>query len=136
MRRGQGSIEYITVVMLMLLALLPIIYYSFQQVNSQSALQQADLAVYKLSSAADQAYVQGVGTQIPVVITIPDQVNLSASYITANEINLAVYTINSQTTSVFRTTLSNVSGYFTTNPGTYVFIVASTPSGVTVTPLY
>ncbi|MBI5636182.1 hypothetical protein HY993_04440 [Candidatus Micrarchaeota archaeon] len=134
-RKGQGSIEYLSVVLLMLLALLPIIYYSFQQVNSQSAIQQAELAVYKLSSAADAAYVQGVGTQIPVTITIPDGVNLSASYITANEINLAVYTQNSRTTSVFRTTLSNVSGYFTTNPGTYVFVVSSTPSGVTVAPL-
>ena len=70
-KKGQSSIEYVLIVGMILVALIPLFVYSINKVNSEIKIHQADDAVNTVANAANIVYSLGSGTKKFVQITIP-----------------------------------------------------------------
>lgn len=71
---GQAATEYIALVGVVLIVIIPILYYVNEQVVSNSRINQANDAVSILASAADSVYALGPGSVNYVWVTIPSGV--------------------------------------------------------------
>ncbi len=72
--RGQISIEYILLVGVILVVVIPLLYYSFSKTNTDIRYQQASDAVNALAKAADEVYSLGLGSRNYVWINPPEGV--------------------------------------------------------------
>ena len=89
--RAQLAIEYVIVIGIILIALIPIFYYSLTESSRVTRINQANDAVNTLARAADGVYSIGPGTRKYVWINMPGGVR---GYSLANKtvlINLFVF---------------------------------------------
>ena len=114
--KSQISIEYMTIVGIFFILMIPVIYFGVGELNNQIALAQADDAVRILKESADRVYALGPGSRIYSYITLPGSVD--DIYFQGKEIviNISVFGGSSQIT---RTTLANITGVLRKSKGTY-----------------
>ncbi len=127
--RGQNSVETIVILAVALVVLTAFLYFANSyliSVQQQRDFNDAYRAVKDLASTADWVYSQGIGAKKQVFIRIPPNVDASQTYVglpawaanetnvTANEINLRVYS-----TDVVGTSIANLRGSIPTASGGY-----------------
>ncbi|MEM3412059.1 MAG: hypothetical protein QW735_03095 [archaeon] len=133
--RAQIAIEYILLIGLTTLLLLPIIYFTLQTSQESTRLFQARNAVETLKKAADFVYDQGFGSKRTILVYFPPGLNWDKSYIgktatgqEVNEININAQT-SSGSTDVYETTKGPIYGYFPNSSGVFTFYAFYAPSG-------
>lgn len=115
-KRGQVSTEYLMIVGIVLLLLIPIFYISAQKVNNEVKVNQANDAVTSLARAVNVVYSLGPGTRRFIEITIPGAVESTEANGNLIQIKLHVF---GGTSDVYALTITNVSGYIPSEKGTY-----------------
>lgn len=111
--KGQIATEYIILVGILLVALIPVFYYTFSESSRTTRINQANYAVNSLASKAESVYALGTGSRDYVWISIPSGVK---SYSLNNgTIVLSFYNLG----DVLATTKANISGTIPVVAGTY-----------------
>ncbi len=138
MLRGQSSTEYLLVLSIVLVLLVPFIYYGYISSQESVRLLQARRAVESLANAADYVYTQGYGSRVTVNVILPGGIDFNNSYIgkpssagtevPSEEINLRLYT-QSGFTDVFKSTGEEVRGRWLNRSGPYFFTVYMAEDG-------
>ena len=125
-KRGQAGIEYIVLIGVLLVFLIPIVYYSLDQSSFQVKVSQIENALKRLTKASDSVYALGPGARDVVVITMPHGIE---------EIQIENYTINFKVSILGGIsdygfpTIANVTGTFPKTPGTYRILIIHEPTG-------
>ena len=117
--RGQVAFEYMVIVILVLLFLVPVwIYITNMQneTNTEFILSYSKLATKELTSSADLLYSQGPPAKISADIYIPS--NVQEIIIQNNSVIFKVYFKNT-ITDVFSTSDSQLNGSLPSNEGNY-----------------
>lgn len=79
--KGQVAYEYLAMISIVLVLLAPVSFYAFNASSTQKAFNEGELAVSKISTAAEFVYYQGEGAKQTVEVNIPESSNLEESYI-------------------------------------------------------
>lgn len=115
-KKGQVTTEYIAIVGIVLLLLIPIFYISAEKINNEVKVNQANDAVTSLSRAVNVVYSLGPGTRRIIEITIPGAVESTEVNGTLLQIRLHVF---GGTSDIYAMAMVNVSGYIPSERGTY-----------------
>ena len=75
--KAQIATEYLILIGLILIVLIPILYYTTQESTTSININQAQDVVQTLAKTADYVYSLGPGTRSVALITIPLGVNRS-----------------------------------------------------------
>lgn len=125
--KAQASTEYVILIAVVLVALIPIFYFALQKSNTDIKINQVDDAVNALAKAANSVYSLGPGTKDHVWITMPEGVQ--DIIINGTEINIKISLLG-KISDVHASTIGNVTGYISTNPGTYKIPVEALSNGI------
>lgn len=130
--KGQVAFEYIVIVGLVFLLLIPVWSY-MASVNSQASealyISQAETAARKIVSAADLVYTQGPPTQLTIDAYIPRQVE---SVVLLNTtVRFRLYSAGS-VTDVAATSLGTLSGSLPSSEGLYKFTIKAVDNYVNI----
>lgn len=126
-KEGQSSLEYILLVGILLVLLIPLFYYATNKTSESIKVSQATDVVESLAKAADEVYVLGAGTKRFVWINVPGGVE-SAS-ISSSEITLTIHVFG-DTSDVVAATNAPLAGEIPIEKGTYKIPVEHLASGV------
>jgi len=114
MKRGQVAIEYLLLIGVIFLAIIPVFYYAIQQSSQDVRMNEANDFASTLAKTADVVYALGPGSQDYVNVVLPGGVeNIS---ITRNEILLKVK-IFGGTADIFAHSKTNLTGSLSTISG-------------------
>ena len=83
-KRGQAGIEYVILIGILLVFLIPTIYYSLNEANNNVKLTQLESSVRRLVKAADSVHAIGPGAIEIITVTLPSgiqKVNISGTEI-------------------------------------------------------
>ncbi len=142
MKKGQASVELISVLGISLLTLLVFAVLStdlLSNITSQKKFAETRDSVQRLAYAADSVYAQGEGASATVTVVIPGGAELNANEtfigkppsasasIPSTQINIRV-----SGTDVYANTKAPLSGSFPSGRGTYLMKVTSRGSYVTI----
>ena len=100
MRKSQAASEYIILIGILFVLLIPILYYTLTTSNENVRLNQANDAVVTLAKAADTVYSLGPGNKKFVWVTIPSGAKMA---INGNEITMKLSIYGSES-DVYQTT--------------------------------
>jgi len=119
-RRGQAGIEYVILVGLMLIFLIPIIHYALNEATLNVKINQIDTTVRRIAKASDAVFSLGRGAREVVTVTLPH--GISTSKVNGHEIGFEV-SLFGKITDVYFPTKPQVIGSLPTDPGTYRIVV-------------
>ncbi len=125
--KAQASMEYVMVMGIILVVLIPLMYYSLNTSSENIKSRQAEDAINSLSNAVDDVYALNPGTKKYVWISIPGGVQNTA--VNSSEISLTL-SIGGSKSDIFSTTKAKVTGQIPTQQGTYKIPVEHLESGV------
>jgi len=125
--KGQAGLEYIAILLLLLLALIPIVYFGYQDVNAKNSLAQANAAAQQIVFAADQVRMQGEGSRMIVRVTVPQ--NVESTKVGNNEIILRVRGLGGGLTNIYGIASANLTGSFPNATGIYLINVTMQSNG-------
>ena len=131
--KGQSALEYVLVVGIALLILLPL----WVQINALVGVTSIELqssyaqhAVSRLKAAADSVYVQGEPAKFTVIVTFPTGVES----ISISEYEISMRMSNSAgTIDAIATTLGPVTGNLSASPGSHRVTVTMNGTNVLIT---
>ncbi len=116
MKKAQAAIEYVILISILMVFLIPIIDYALNESVTSVRVNQLENSARRIAKAVNTVYALGPGTVEIVTVTFPTGIESTA--VTGNEILLNV-TIYGSYSDVHYPTKANVSGWLPTNPGTY-----------------
>ena len=119
-RIAQAAIEYVILVGVILVFLIPVIHYSLNEANISLKINQLDNSVRRVAKAADAVLAVGGGAAEIVTITLP--YGIESSTVGSNRVALKVSMFGSFSDVVY-TTRANVAGNLPISPGTYRIVV-------------
>ena len=125
-KRGQAAMEYIILIGVLFIFLIPIVYYSFTESSTSIKASQLDNAVKRMAKAADAVYGLGPGAQDIVVITLP--FGVEEAVIGNHSINLRTSTFGG-INDVNAVTIGEVNGSIPIQPGTYRILIKHLSEG-------
>lgn len=125
--RAQISMEYLILIGLVFIAVIPLFYYAMTESGKNIQMNQANDIVNTLAKTADTVYALGPGSQKLVEITIPGGVE--SVTIVGNEISLKLR-IFGGIADIYAETKANVTGTITTTSGIHHVTVKTLESGV------
>lgn len=125
--RAQVSIEYLLVVGIMFIIVIPIFYYAMRESTDQIRWNQAEDAVTSLAKTADSVYALGPGSRDYVEVTIPSGV--SGSYANNNDVVLML-DMSGGPAEIAAFSRAVVTGTIPTQMGTYHLPVEMLDSGI------
>ncbi|MFH1285309.1 MAG: hypothetical protein ABIH99_01880 [Candidatus Micrarchaeota archaeon] len=126
-KRGAASLEYLMLVALFFIILLPFSYLVWQTVQGHVQSSQAQVAVHTIVSAVDSVYAQGPGAKTTADIYLPTGVENASIY--TKEISLRVRLSNGVSTEIFELTSGNVTGTLPTRAGKHLLHVEMFENG-------
>ena len=127
MNRGQISFEYVVLIGLLLVLLIPLIYYASSYTSHNVKISKAEDAVTSLAKAADEVYASSPGTKKYVWVNVPNGV--SDAYVNSTEITL-VMNFFGKYSDITAITRSTVTGEIPSESGTYRLPVELLSSGI------
>ncbi|MEK6903064.1 MAG: hypothetical protein AABW64_00260 [Nanoarchaeota archaeon] len=127
LKKGQAGIEYVILLGILLLFLIPTIYYSLNEANRSVKINQLENSVRRLVKAADAVHAVGPGTIEVVTITLPE--GIIAATVNITEVYLQVSMFGG-ITDVHYSSHVNMTGELPNIEGTYSVKVESLRSGV------
>ena len=117
MRRGQSAVEYASILVIVLIAIIPIIYIGLQYIENANRTSQAQAAVDVMVEAADIVFSQGPGARTSVDIFLPAAVNPDKTGISGREIRINVFLANGAEQDAFALARGSLAGTLPTTPG-------------------
>lgn len=136
-QRGQVGIEYMAILVLFLVILIPVMYMGMMDIQIEGQTSQARIAVDSIADTADRIYAQGPGSKTTVEVYLPPGINYAN--FTNHEVDINLYLATGGTTDVFAIARGNFTPGNLTNstpplPGRHVLVVTMDPTGnVTIT---
>lgn len=115
--KAQAGLEYLATVAIVLVILIPVFYYGYQDSVAKTRIAQAELAVAEIASAVDFVFAQSPGSKTTIEVYMPGGIN--STYVGGKLVN-----INIRGTSVLRVTKGNVSGTLPTGEGTHFLAIS------------
>jgi len=130
--RAQSSFEYMGIVVIVLIALVPLSGIVFNQSETSNRAKQAEIAVNSIASTADALYSQGPDAKTTLNINLPAGYISKESYIANNTILLTYTTPLGKQTAVARTA-ANITGGFSSGFGFKIFTLKIISGQVNIT---
>lgn len=127
MHKAQASIEYVLLIGILLMIVIPLFYYATEKSSTNIRLSQAEDVVVSLAQAAEQVYALGPGSKVYVWVVIPSGVQ--STNVTGSEISLTMG-IYGNTSDITALTKAPVTGNITTKRGTQRIPVEFLESGI------
>ena len=125
--KSQIAVEYMLILGIALLVMIPTFYYAIKETNVNIQLNQANDAVNTLGKAADTVYSIGPGTKKNVWINMPNGVR---SYsLTNKEVSIKLFVFKGES-DVFAKTKANLTGTLPISKGTHRISVEMLESGI------
>ena len=121
MIKGQAALEYLIIVTVLLLALLPLVYLANQYSLTTSVAAEATAAVDLIVSNADYAFSLSPGSKTTAKIFIPQGYTANESYISNNIVFMKFYLANNKGVTVHRNTKGALTGSLPSNWGYHQF---------------
>ena len=132
MKKGQAAIEYMVVVAVGLLVLIPIVYYSsrsFQNYKEDTNILSAKTTVEKIGENVDWVYSQGYPARVQIKVYVPEKVTLAS--LENRTVLMRIYS-TSGPKDVYYETISDMVGALPSRAGFYRLSVAATDGFVNV----
>lgn len=131
-RKGQIGIEYMAILVLFLVILIPVMYIGIMDIQIESQTSQARIAVDSIADTADRVYAQGPGTTTTVDVYLPAGIDYAK--FTNQEVDINLYLPTGSNTDVYALSEGNLTGTMPTLPGRHVLVVTMNSTGnVTIT---
>ncbi len=115
--RGQIATEYLIILGVVLLALIPIFYYALSESNRTTRINQASDAVTTIARKAEAVYALGPGSRDYVWISVPS--GIDESLVDDGTIRLSFSDLG----DAVAFTNVNVTGTLPTSSGTYRIVI-------------
>lgn len=129
-QRGQVGIEYMAILVLFLIILIPVMYIGMMDIQIEGQTSQARIAVDSIADTADRVYAQGPGSTSTVEVYLPAGMNPARSYINNSEVNINLYLASGGNTDVYAIARGNFTpGNLPTLPGRHVLVVTMNSIG-------
>lgn len=131
--KAQAALEYLIMVSLALMILLPYILYSSQlllEYQEENNLAMAKNAVAKIGQTADWVFSQGEPAKMSVEIFIPDGIT---SIQLLNKTIVFKIKRTSGISDVFYVSATNITGYLPTTQGYYIVHLSAENNNVRIT---
>ncbi|MBI2673403.1 hypothetical protein HYX19_04025 [Candidatus Woesearchaeota archaeon] len=128
-KRGQISYEYVMLVGVILVVMIPLFYVSFSKLSDTVRVNQAEEAVSVLAKTADTVYSLGPGSKSYVWITVPS--GAVSTSISNNELLLRL-SIFGSISDFHANTKANISGSFPSSQGSYKMSATMLDNGIVV----
>lgn len=116
MKRGQIAVEYVLLVGIALLALIPISYYAITESSKNIRMNEASDFVDTLAYTANMVYALGPGSQDYISVTVPGGVK-SITF-DRNEVEMKM-SVSGKDYDVFAASKANLTGSISTSQGTH-----------------
>src|SRR3989344_9290963 len=130
MRKGQTSIELISILAVSIVILAAIFSFSSQSVNElnrEKIIESARTSVNKLKEAVNDVYYQGAGAQKKVLFVVPEGVDAASSGIRNNS-----FVLSALGNDVYAKPDISISGSLPTKSGSYELWVTAYDSYVAI----
>ncbi len=124
MKRGQVSLEYVMIVGVVFVLLVPFFYYALSQTSENLRLSQATDAINNLAAKVNSVCSLAPGTTMYADITIPS--GISYTNVTRNIINAKT----SRFGDIYRNVICTINGTLPSRQGTYRLPITKMPSGI------
>ncbi|NOX71465.1 MAG: hypothetical protein GXO64_02080 [Candidatus Micrarchaeota archaeon] len=131
--KAQAAFEYMAIVVLVLVFIVPLWYYGFQTktgVSDDMTLAYAKNTVSKIADTADLVYSQRNNASVRIMVHIPDGVTYTN--ISGGDIMMRVATSTGEVT-VYEMSKANISGSIPTQKGDYYFTLKAMGDYVNLT---
>lgn len=133
-KRGQIATEYLILIGIALLAIIPIFYYSLSSSSQTVRLNEAEDFVNSIAKTADRVYALGPGSQDYIQVSVPG--NIESITFDRNEVILKIY-IHEKISDVFAISKTNLTGSVSTSSGSkHVYVKTLSNGTVEVGELY
>ena len=126
MKRGQVATEYLLLVGIAFLAIIPIFYYSISSSAKTVRFNEAEDFVTTISKTADRVYALGPGSQDYIKVTIPG--DTKEIIFDRNEVILKM-SVNGKISDVFAISRTNLTGSVSTSSGSKHIYVKTLSNG-------
>ncbi|NYZ78652.1 hypothetical protein H0N99_00730 [Candidatus Micrarchaeota archaeon] len=126
-RTGQVGIEYMAILVLFLIILIPVMYIGMMDIQIEGQTSQARIAVDSIADTADRVYAQGPGTTTTVEVYLPAGINYAS--FSNREVNINLYLPTGSSTDVYALSRGNLTGTMPTLPGRHVLVVTMNSTG-------
>jgi uncharacterized protein (UPF0333 family) len=127
---GQVGIEYMAILVLFLIILIPIMYIGMVDIQIEGQTSQAKIAVDSIADTADRVYAEGYGSATTVEVYMPPGMNPARSYVNNSEVNINLYLATGANTDVYALARGNLTPWLLpTLPGRHVLVVAMNSTG-------
>lgn len=120
--RAQAGLEYITIIAMVLVVILAVFYYGYQDATNKSRVAQAETAIGRIAEAADLVYAQGPGAKTVARVMLP--AGISSVYSQLNVVGFKLLAGGSRPTDVLRVVRGNVTANFSTFEGMHYLEVS------------
>ena len=129
--RGQVGIEYAALMLLVLLALVPVSYFAYQNLGWENRVSQAQVAVARIAAEANIVAAQGAGAKGTVDVFFPDGIdsNSSRTFVKSKQVQLSLWSGTGHN-DVFAVTKANVTGSLPSSSGRHILAVSMNQTGV------
>ncbi|MFC1730250.1 hypothetical protein ACFL6I_07915 [candidate division KSB1 bacterium] len=126
---SQVSLEYLLVIGMVLVIMIPIFYYAITQSTNQIRANQAEDAVTSIVKTADSLYALGPGSRDYVTITIP--LGVSGAFVNRTEVTLRL-DISGTQVDITAFSHAEIVGKIPTTAGTYQLPIEVVQSGIVI----
>ncbi|HIH20114.1 TPA: T9SS type A sorting domain-containing protein [Candidatus Micrarchaeota archaeon] len=131
--KAQATIEYVTILILLLVALAPLLYLGYRDLVTKNSAAQAIAVVKQIASTVDQVRAQGQGSRIIMRVQMPE--NIESAFLNRSEVFIRIYSIDGQLSDISANTNANLTGSLPVVPGVYFINVTMLDNGtVSVAP--
>ena len=114
--RGQSSLEFFIMIGIVLIAVSTFASIAWQENETSTRAQQAQIAINSIASTADNLYSQGPGAKTTLNVIVPPGYSQSGSSIGNDQIIFSINTPGGYM-DVIAITKANISGSPPTSPG-------------------
>lgn len=125
--RGQSSFEYIILMGMILVILIPVFYYSTRESSQNINVNQGNDVVNSVANTVNSIYSLGPGNKEYIQVVIPG--GIESVNIEGNEVAIKMHAFG-DAADIFATTIANVTGQIPTRKGPALISIEVLDSGV------
>ena len=119
--KGQVALEYLIILTLILGALIPLVFLSFNYLSEYKAISDANSAYNILSASINQAFSLNPGSKLTTRIYIPQSYDKAGSSFASNVITLKFNMPNGDPLVISESVKGNIQGDLPDMQGHYIF---------------
>ncbi len=130
--KGQSAVEYMMILGMVLLMLIPLAAYTWNQSDQATKSRQAEIAVGTIAAAADSLWAQGPGAKTTINVLFPNGYDSTKSLL-ANRTIVLRFSSSAGDQDAVAITKANITGSLPSSSGYRQLILEAVGSAVNVT---